>query len=307
VLIPDVSFQELENQIAEIIDRRGMQRVAKFITKVIQLFDTFDVRFGVMIVGPTGGGKTKCYEVLADSMTALRNEKKSEDVRYQQVRTEVLNPKSISMGELYGEVNPISQEWKDGLASKIMREAALEQGQEKTWVVFDGPVDALWIENMNTVLDDNMTLCLANGQRIKLRPQMRMLFEVQDLAVASPATVSRCGMVYMTPEDLGWRPYVLSWIPRMYGDQTILSEDLQEKLYSLFDSTVDLAFEKIRNYKLVEYVRTVELQQVVSLCNFLEVLLQPSYGFKGDKEEKKKSLPFFFGFAYIWGLGASLD
>jgi len=99
-------------------------------------------------------------------------------MRYQGVRREVLNPKSISMGELYGEVNPISQEWRDGLASKIMREASLENKEEKSWVVFDGPVDALWIENMNTVLDDNMTLCLANGQRIKLRPQMRMLFEV---------------------------------------------------------------------------------------------------------------------------------
>ena len=65
---------------------------------------------------------------------------------------------------------------------------------------------------MNTVLDDNMTLCLANGQRIKLRPQMRMLFEVNDLRVASPATVSRCGMVYLTQEDLGWEPYVKTWL-----------------------------------------------------------------------------------------------
>jgi len=86
------------------------------------------------------------------------------------VKKNVLNPKSITMGELYGEVNAISQEWHDGLASKIMRAAALEDTEERTWVVFDGPVDALWIENMNTVLDDNMTLCLANGQRIKLRP-----------------------------------------------------------------------------------------------------------------------------------------
>jgi dynein heavy chain len=108
------------------------------------------------------------------------------------------------MGELYGEVNSFTQEWQDGLASQIMRELAMSETPDNKWVVFDGPVDALWIENMNTVLDDNMMLCLANGQRIKLRNEMRMLFEVQDLAVASPATVSRCGMVYLTPEELGW-------------------------------------------------------------------------------------------------------
>ena len=93
-----------------------------------------------------------------------------------------------------------------------MRMASQEQSEEKSWTIFDGPVDAIWIENMNTVLDDNMTLCLSNGQRIKLRPQMRMLFEVMDLAVASPATVSRCGMVYLTAEALGWIPFFDSCI-----------------------------------------------------------------------------------------------
>jgi dynein heavy chain len=157
-----------------------------------------------------------------------------------QVRYRVLNPKCINMGELYGEFNPLTQEWHDGLASSVMREFAAEDSevepvhattllalgalretvQEKRWTVFDGPIDALWIENMNTgnathrvstaaqraettVLDDNMTLCLANGQRIKLKvwllvhsfalltvaqPEMKCLFEVMDLAVASPAT-----------------------------------------------------------------------------------------------------------------------
>lgn len=86
------------------------------------------------------------------------------------------------MGELYGEVDPFTNEWQDGLASTIIRESNNSRQPDehllRHWIIFDGPVDALWIENMNSVLDDSMTLCLANSERIKLRPELRMLFEV---------------------------------------------------------------------------------------------------------------------------------
>ena len=95
------------------------------------------------------------------------------------------------MGELYGEVNKLTLEWRDGLMAALVRQCVKDTTEDHKWIVCDGPVDALWIENMNTVLDDNKMLCMANSERIKLTPSMHMMFEVQDLAVASPATVSR--------------------------------------------------------------------------------------------------------------------
>ena len=129
------------------------------------------------------------------------------------------------MEELYGNFDPMTQSWTDGLASTIMREYANMETKDKKWVIFDGPVDAIWIENMNSVLDDSMTLCLSNGERIKLKHQMRMLFEVLDLAVASPATVSRCGMVYIDEDVVGYRAIVQTYFKNNIDDLIPKPED----------------------------------------------------------------------------------
>lgn len=86
VVIKDANYGELQTQIELTIHDKTLQPVPEFITKCIQLFDTFEVRFGVMIVGPTGGGKTTCYEVLKDAMTELRS-RNSPDERFQRVKS----------------------------------------------------------------------------------------------------------------------------------------------------------------------------------------------------------------------------
>lgn len=160
------------------------------------------------------------------------------------------------MGQLYGYVDPQTSEWMDGVLAKLVVDCTKDDSPDLHWVMFDGPVDAIWIENMNTVLDDNKKLCLNSGQIITLTSRMTMMFEVEDLAVASPATVSRCGMVYMEPASLTLAPLVKSWL-QILPPKIKENKNIVDKLQSLYDSIlVDACYFVRKN--LVEPVKTVD-------------------------------------------------
>ena len=180
VVVPFVDYGTLQVAIEAALVRQKLQVVPTFVTKVLQLYETCLVRHGVMLVGLPMSGKSTCAAILAEALGALSkdHELAAHNPYYREVVQSILNPKSISMNALYGAANSVG-EWQDGLVPWLVRKAvdvdASAAHPSRQWIQFDGPVDAIWIENMNTVLDDNKMLCLNNGERIKLKDTITLV------------------------------------------------------------------------------------------------------------------------------------
>ena len=124
-----------------------------------------------------------------------------------------MNPKVVKTDELYGVVHMQTREWIDGLMSSTMRTLGQIENTDPKWIVLDGDLDANWIESMNSVMDDNKILTLASNERIPLKAHMRLLFEIRNLRFATPATVSRAGILFISDfSGYQWKSYVKSWI-----------------------------------------------------------------------------------------------
>lgn len=96
-----------------------------------------------------------------------------------------------------GQVDPETREFKEGILSAAMRQANKVKDDRNTWITFDGDIEMEWVENLNSVLDDNRKLTLITGESLPLTKQMRIIIESNDLNHCSPATISRCGIIYM--------------------------------------------------------------------------------------------------------------
>ena len=265
-----------------------------------------------MLVGQAGGGKTCNYKVLQQAMIGIANQKvqTTETKKYSKVKTHICNPKSITMNQLYGAYDETTHEWSDGILCVLFRRAAKDSSGAKQWVVFDGPVDALWIESMNTVLDDNKKLCLVSGEIIQMSRCMTMVFEVEDLAVASPATVSRCGMIYMEPQSCTpTADRIKSWVQRLPPLYSKYATLLEERSIIYYSKCIDFI-----RLNCVEYVPTVDNNLVDSAFRVMDGFISQFVALCGGLEPSDEIIqaveltikPYFL-LSIVWSIGGSCN
>ncbi|KAI9189908.1 hypothetical protein H9P43_001341 [Blastocladiella emersonii ATCC 22665] len=301
VNLPKLDYTQLLGCIDNAMKRLNLQPAKVIIEKTIQIYEMMLIRHGFMIVGEPWAGKTVAYRVLAEALTEMHALTNGVERR---VEYKALNPKSITMGQLYGQFDPVTHEWSDGILATTFRTFSSSQTPDRKWVIFDGPVDAIWIENMNTVLDDNKKLCLTSGEIMQLTNVMSVMFEVKDLAVASPATVSRCGMIYMEPMALGWRPLLISWTATLPAG---IKEAEREFIVQLFDAFVPpcLAFKKtVKEFVPLPVMDSVNCLMSLVYCQVDEFA---STTLNLGESVWKNVLAAYFLFALTWAMGGNMD
>ncbi|KAF7280376.1 hypothetical protein GWI33_006107 [Rhynchophorus ferrugineus] len=306
VVLPEPDYIALNKAVNDVCQVRNVQNVPAFLEKVQQLYEMIVVRHGLMIVGLPFSGKTTCYRVLADALGLV--EERGEMDEHRAIYT-VMNPKSITMGQLYGQFDPTSHEWSDGVLAVSFRQFAMSTSEDRKWLIFDGPVDAVWIENMNTVLDDNKKLCLMSGEIIQLSNSTNLIFEPMDLDVASPATVSRCGMIYMEPKSIGWKPLLSSWLNTL--PPFINNDFYKSMIFNLFVRFCKPLLWLIRKGGVREIATTSDHNLVKAAMNLFDCFMDDFYDDKYREQvsdlDVRAQIEGSFFFSCIWSLGATLD
>lgn len=299
--VPAPSYDALLSAVNEVARQRNLCAVSVFMLKIVQTYEMMMVRHGFMLVGEPFSSKTSILHTLADALTLMHERGDENGV----ITTHfVLNPKAITLGQLYGYFDPVSSEWSDGICAHAFRRFSSEDTPDRKWIIFDGPVDAVWIESLNTVLDDNRKLCLTSGEVMRMSDTMSMIFETMDLVHASPATVSRCGMIYVEPAGLGWEPYLQSWIaglnPEWATENTMIDE--------LFRWLMAPCLEFIRKECRIT-VDAGEIHRAVSTMSFFELLIEDAVEQSPGAFDQHLTAWFQAAMmvSMVWGAASTLD
>jgi len=221
-------------------------------------------------------------------------------------QTAVINPKSVTNAQLYGTANA-NGEWMSGILAEIWKKVNVRTNKHTTWIICDGPVDAIWIESMNTVLDDNKMLTLANAERMPMSDTTKITFEVENLNNASPATVSRAGIIYVSPDDLGWRPLIDTWCDDRQIDKLYANPEEKNWIREFVAKYMEKngIFRELKS-RFEYMMNTPEVVRATMLLNLLDASIQV---FTQERNETidRKTYEMIFIYSLAWAMGGLFE
>jgi dynein heavy chain len=259
---------------------------AEWCQKLIHANETLNIRHGVGIIGATYAGKSTILDLLA-------NARSSSGLKHVIVR---VYPRTLTHAQFFGAMSDTSTDWTDGALPALWRKA-VRVHKNATWLVIDGSVDPVWAEGMNTVLGDAKALTLANGDRLPMLESMRVIIEADHLNYASPATISRLGIVHVGVTPQTWRSYVDSWLSAQKERSTITF--IRDILLKLSPGMLDAAN---RQHQTITYPPTVLMANALALLGALLQALDMSRIVPVQEHVERLA-----AFSMCWALGAMMD
>eukprot|EP01064_Diplonema_japonicum_P034643 TRINITY_DN7253_c0_g4_i1.p1 TRINITY_DN7253_c0_g4~~TRINITY_DN7253_c0_g4_i1.p1 ORF type:complete len:4646 (+),score=1368.52 TRINITY_DN7253_c0_g4_i1:87-14024(+) len=313
-------YVEVEKALKFHCNENGLIFHPPWVAKCIQLYETKLVRHGLMVVGPDGVGKTMIFLMVLKSLCDI--DEKLGGMKHNEMR---MNPKAITAPQMFGKLDAGTGDWHDGIFSSLWRQACAKTRKQdgkkpaSVWLVCDGPVDAIWIENLNTVLDDNKLLTLASGDRLNMTENMKVCFEPENLNNASPATVSRAGIIYVSDAELGgaigrgeWKPWDPVIRAKLYATRkeerivpcdcpVVLSKEVSDMFMHLYEKHVDAAI-KFYTKECNVIMSCGCAHQLINSYFLLVALLDDVEGIPSKSLAEK-----LFWFVLSWSLGGLLE
>ncbi|XP_069679211.1 cytoplasmic dynein 2 heavy chain 1 isoform X2 [Periplaneta americana] len=259
-------YEELTAALQESCNDLGLLYNEEQMRKCLEVYEQLQQRMGVVIVGPSGSGKTTLCHLLKHSLTKMGKS----------LKQHTINPKAMPRTQLLGQIDLDTRQWTDGVLTLSAQQVYSEPPDVHSWIVCDGDVDPEWIESLNSVLDDNRLLTLPSGWRIQFGPNVNFVFETHDLSYASPATISRMGMIFLSDEDINVKGLVLAWLKKQ-DENTVrfLTQLIEDYFYKGVNWVIHQG-EMVVSTSLVGVVQNglSQLHNVTSRAHFTVALLR---------------------------------